>query len=106
MKSKTNLSNKLALHRYPENTLLKAYIMIGIPSFSNLKIPVYFNSSKADPTKPFLMENVDVFSNADVHEVNKWLNQKKSEFSFGKMQFERKKLPVTKCSFFNTVPGN
>lgn len=74
--------------------------MIGIPSFSNLKIPVYFNSSKADPTKPFLMENVDVFSNADVHEVNKWLNQKKSEFSFGKMQFERKKLPVTKCSLF------
>lgn len=46
------------------------------------------------------MENEDVFSNADVHEVNKWLNQKKSEFSFEKMQFERKKLPVTKCSLF------
>lgn len=35
----------------------------------------------------FSMENVDIFSNVDVQEVHKWLNQKKREYSFGKNAF-------------------
>lgn len=74
MKFKINLSNKLVLYCYLENIFFKVYIMIGILLFSNLKIFVYFNLFKVDFIKFFFMENVDVFSNVDVDEVNKWLN--------------------------------
>ncbi|XP_062610556.1 uncharacterized protein LOC134272329 [Saccostrea cucullata] len=35
----------------------------------------------------FTMENVDILSNVNVHELHKWITEKKREYSFGKYAF-------------------
>lgn len=49
------------------------------------------------------MENVDVFSNADVHEVKKL---RKASSLLEKCNLKEKTAGDKMFSFFNTVPGN
>lgn len=64
-----------SLH-YDRNTIIQ-----------QLKSSCVFQLIPGRSHQTFSMENVDIFSNVDVHEVHNWLNQKKREYSFGKNAF-------------------